>query len=344
MCALVATAAALAAGAGSASAATVAPTITVMTHNLYFGADLTPVLVATDGTSFALAVAAAYDNAQATDFAGRARAWAAEIAAAQPDIVALNEAAVWQLQGNETANFVDLLTAALAARGLSYSPASESTGYDVAAPGLFSTGLLTVRLVQHEVVLVRNEPSLKVLGHATGQYSAVDTLRTVGGPVYLPWSWASADVMFKGHALRFATTHLDPNPAFTNEVPNQNLQAAEFMAGPGSTSLPLIWAGDFNSNAYATTITGVPPNTSTYHDLLAAGLTDAWTAVHPDLTGYTCCHDQFLRSGGLDERIDYVFERGGFTPLAASVSTASTAGGLFDSDHAGVVATFRLPD
>ncbi len=70
-------------------------TVTVMTQNLYFGADLTPVVQATSGTAFLAAVAAAYDQGVVSDWTGRAMQWAKEIAAAKPDLVGLQEAALF---------------------------------------------------------------------------------------------------------------------------------------------------------------------------------------------------------------------------------------------------------
>jgi endonuclease/exonuclease/phosphatase family metal-dependent hydrolase len=328
------------------------PTVTVMTHNLYFGTDLTPAITATSGQAFLGAVGTAYTEAMASNIPARAEAWADEIARADPDLVGVQEAAVWREEAGfdftgaldasvVTADFVAQLQAALAHRGLHYVVASESTGYDVEAPGFFPPATLKdVRLTQHEAILVRDTPSLKWTNPQNGQYAARLALPLVSGQVVsLPWSWASVDVTFRGRTFRFATTHLDPDVGAY-----QQLQAQEFLAGPGSTSLPLLWVGDFNSDAAAPTVTGIVPATATHSDIVAAGLTDAWAAVHPGDPGYTCCHAENLRDNApLDQRIDYIFSRG-FTPLEASLSTGRTPDGLWDSDHDGLVATLRLPD
>jgi hypothetical protein len=79
-------------GPGTATAQAAGGELTVMTRNLSFGTDLGPILAATNQFEFVTAVAAAYTQAQATDFPGRAKAWADEIDHARPDLVGLQEA------------------------------------------------------------------------------------------------------------------------------------------------------------------------------------------------------------------------------------------------------------
>src|SRR5437868_14845057 len=71
-------------------------TVTVMTRNLYFGADLAPVIGAPTTTEFLLGVAGAYNQGVASDWNGRAMQWAKEIAGAKPDLVGLQEAVQWR--------------------------------------------------------------------------------------------------------------------------------------------------------------------------------------------------------------------------------------------------------
>ena len=253
--------------------------LTVMTRNLSFGTDLGPIVAATTEFEFVTAVATAYTQAQATDFPGRAKAWADEIERARPDLIGLQEAALWRTQTpadfsptpNATTVEVDLvalLLAELRSRGLRYEVVIAQTGTDIEAPGLFPTGMVDVRLTHREVILARKAPGLKLTNAQGGQYAAYVTVPTIiGVPVALPWAWASVDVTRNGHSFRFATTHLDPISGVA-----QQLQANEFLAGPGSTTLPIVWVGDFNSNAEGTVITGVPSATATYQSIIASGL------------------------------------------------------------------------
>ena len=75
------------------------PELTVMTQNLYLGADLTPVLSAPNPGAFLVAVAGLYAVVQASDFPTRAAAIAAEIDRNDVDIVGLQEVAKYTTSG-----------------------------------------------------------------------------------------------------------------------------------------------------------------------------------------------------------------------------------------------------
>jgi endonuclease/exonuclease/phosphatase family metal-dependent hydrolase len=345
----------VAAGPGMAITHAAGAELTVMTRNLDFGADLGPIVAATSEFEFVTAVAAAFTQAQATDFPGRARAWADEIEQAQPDLIGLQEAALWRTQTpadfsptpNATiveSDLVALLLAELRSRGLRYEVVIAQTGTDVEAPGLFPTGLVDVRLTHREVILARKSSGLKLTNAHGGLYGASLTLPTViGVPVALPWAWASVDVTRGGRTFRFATTHLDPISGVA-----QQLQANEFLAGPGGTTLPIVWVGDFNSDADATVVTGVPSATATYGSIIASGFSDSWKTKHPSDPGFTCCQATNLLNptSTLTERVDLVLTRGAFHVGRASIvgdeASDRLPSGLWPSDHAGVVVHLDL--
>src|SRR5687767_1396805 len=70
--------------------------ITVMTRNLYFGADLGPLLQAGNVPALIGATTVAYGQVVASDPAARIARIADEITAAQPHIVGLQEAVLWR--------------------------------------------------------------------------------------------------------------------------------------------------------------------------------------------------------------------------------------------------------
>jgi len=72
--------------------------IGVMSRNLYLGADLGPVIAATDVSTFLQAATAAWLMVQKNDFDVRAEALAGEIAARRPGLVGLQEAFMWRTQ------------------------------------------------------------------------------------------------------------------------------------------------------------------------------------------------------------------------------------------------------
>src|SRR4051812_29420705 len=117
-----------------ASAASAGPVdVTVMTRNLYLGANTAAILGAPSLAAIPPAVDAAFDTAIANDFATRARALADEIAASRPHLIGLQEAVIYRTQtpsdqfsGTPTAattvavDFLQILNGELAVRGLSY--------------------------------------------------------------------------------------------------------------------------------------------------------------------------------------------------------------------------------
>ena len=111
--------------------------VTVMTQNLFLGADLNPIFRAPSLFALFAAVGGAWNSVQANDFPARAQALADEIAAARPDLVGLQEATLYRTDvppdGPATPaetvayDYLQLLVDALAQRGLSYEPVSVFT-------------------------------------------------------------------------------------------------------------------------------------------------------------------------------------------------------------------------
>src|SRR5688572_27231384 len=99
----------------------------VMTRNVYLGADLAPAIGAPDLASFVAGNGAVLRQVTATSFPVRAKGLAAEILDAKPDLVGLQEVALWRtgpvsltplLGGPKTAStvrydFLELLLAEL---------------------------------------------------------------------------------------------------------------------------------------------------------------------------------------------------------------------------------------
>jgi endonuclease/exonuclease/phosphatase family metal-dependent hydrolase len=346
--ALLATAAVTAPGAAAAGNRG-KPTVTVMTRNVYLGADLRPIFAASTVPGLFSAVGAAWTSAQANNFAERAHALAGEIEAARPDLVGLQEVALYRTDvpadGPATpatavaADFLRILLDALAERGLAYDPVVVRTGADNELPSGFPP-TMDVRLTIRDVILVRAEgrkPRLRLGSAEQRTYAANLVVSTPVGPAALPRGWASVDVMVKRRTFRFVNTHLE---AFASPI--QVAQANELLAALAAAPAPVVLVGDLNSRADGL-------GTSTYANVVAAGFRDAWAAARPFEPGFTCCHAADLRSASRepDQRIDYVLVRGGIRVAGADVVGEEpddrTPSGLWPSDHAGVVATLALP-
>jgi endonuclease/exonuclease/phosphatase family metal-dependent hydrolase len=317
---------------------------TVMTRNIYVGTDI-DILMMTPPEQIPVVVAQLWAEIQATDFADRAEALADEIAEHQPHLVGLQEASLFRRQspgdyliGNPqdaedvVLDHVDVLLAALADRGLTYSAVAISTGMDVEVPMAVSpTELDDMRLTDHEVILARSGVGIANVDERNFTVNHEIPLLTILR------GWVAVDATIGGNTVRFLSTHLEP-PEIVPDV--QAAQAAEIMAELADETLPVVVVGDLNSNADGT-------STTTYADFLAAGYSDAWGEIgwHP---GMTCCHDDNLQNPTTDfvKRIDYILYRGDLEVVSADVvgddPAERTPAGLWASDHAGVVATLQF--
>ena len=328
--------------------------LTVMTRNLFLGADLTPAYkaLATPGGLAGLpAIVAAIFNptvplgvVQRTDFRARAIALADEIEATRPDLIGVQEAAAWRAQelsgpGAPAAGYdhLELLQAELGGRGLRYRVVAAVDNGDIALP---SAAGYNVGLTDRGAILARDDgrgPVRELSNAQTGSFVNTLPVETAHGTFALARGWASVDARLRGGSVRFVTTHLEgaSSPAAAGA---QLLQAGELIEGPAQTSLAVVMLGDFNSR----------PGRATYESLLAAGFDDAWTRANPGApVGLTCCHAVPLNdpADALRSRIDLILTRGSITARQAVVvgdKPGDFRDGLWPSDHAGVVAKLEL--
>jgi endonuclease/exonuclease/phosphatase family metal-dependent hydrolase len=338
---------ALAASLWAAPAAAHGRQVTVMSRNLYIGANLDPLFGATTLPQLIGAATTVFLESQATRFPERAQAIADEVAATRPDVIGLQETVILRTDtpadGPATPattvvnEYLDLLLAALEARGLHYEVAALVVNVDSELPTALG---FDARATDRDVILVNADrrPKVKVTAAAGSNYAARLVVPTPAGALPFPRGWTSIDVKLGGERFRVVNTHLEVPGS-----PVQVLQGQELLAGPAATTLPTLLIGDYNSRADGT-------GTPTYGMLRAAGFDDAWSDVHPGDPGLTCCWESHLLSPTppFDERIDLVLHRGGFEALSADIVgddpvADRTPSGLFHSDHAGVVATLRLP-
>ena len=332
--------------------------LSVMTQNLYLGSTLTPAITATTPAEFLEAVAEIYGTAVDTDFPRRAEAIADTIAAEEPDLVGLQEVTKWIAQRTVAGSalpsydFLAILQAELAERGLDYSVAAVSQNADIGPAPLvserfgcaFPTTALPpciVTLQDRDVILVNDEtPGLDVLRSESGAYQAQEVLTPpVGAPVSFARGWALIDGTFEGKKFRFVNTHLEVEGFRAT----QEAQAREFLAGPAKAPGAVIATGDFNSAADPAT-TEEP--TATYAALTRSWFEDAW-AVNGGDPGLTCCQNSELDNpqSQLRTRIDLILLHGPVRAREAHVvgdAPIQADQPRWASDHAGVVATLRL--
>jgi hypothetical protein len=341
---------------------TVERAVTVMTRNLYVGADLSPLsgAIATGNPATIIgAVSTFWAGVQGTNFPQRARALADEIAHAEPLLVGLQEVSLFRtgapdsFVGNPTRanhvefDYLEILLAELGKRGLHYAPVAVTQNVDAELPGFVAPGVLRdIRLTDRDVILARTDLPASQLRLSNIQAANFATNLTVpigatGQSFTNLCGWGAVDVTVRGETFRFINTHLQVESATPTVNAIQVAQAKELLKGPASTSLPVILVGDFNSRADGT-------GTATYRVLLGAGFNDAWRDTHLGQPGNTYGHDADLRNTTVNftQRVDLVLYRGGLRAFGADVVgdelADRTPSGLWPSDHGGVVATLGV--
>jgi hypothetical protein len=349
-------------GAGSAYADE-GHSVTVMTQNLYQGTEFRN-FQALQGTTPTLeqalgATTADYGTYVATRFKDRAKLIAAEIARERPELVGLQEVATWHqgvfnpehpfaLPTPVSEDFTQELLAALAADGMQYAAVSRHDNNFTLAFPIATPGLVAVGMVESGVILARTDlppGQLKLSNPQSGTYNAriptIPNSLVPSEPFVFTNSWQSIDVRVRGRAFRFITTHLDAlAPAGVVSGP----QAQELLAGPASTSLPVVLAGDMNS--------GPVLAPAAYDAFVSGGLSDTWTAAGLGAPPLTCCHlaPNDRASDPLatyTEDPDHVFTRGDFSVLGEHLvgneaPNPAPESFIWPSDHAGLVARLAL--
>ena len=148
------------------------------------------------------------------------------------------------------------------------------------------------------------------------------------------------DVRASGHRFRFVTTRLeDPSPDPAALTPLQEAQALELVNIHLASGLPVVFAGDFNTDGFRKW----PTYKLLTQDL---SLTDAWTAANHHAPGLTWGQSPDLLNlfPKFTQRLDLVLFSGRVRVTDADVIGDTlldrAAAGMWPSDHAGLVVTF----
>ena len=317
-------------------------TLTVMTRNLYLGANLDAIVKAKSAPEAFAAVEAGWAQVQANDFPVRARAIAREIATVKPDFVGFQELSLYRTQTpadftvtpatKVVLDYARELRRALAARHPKYRFVAIAPWTDAELPS-GNPPTMDIRLTVRDGLLVRTNAHIRITRVRTAQYATTTPL--FGGLVVAKRGYIVADAVKKGRRFRVATTHLE---SFSDT--SQVAQGQELGDALAAGKFPTVLLGDLNSRADGS-------GTPTHANLLALGFEDAWTQAHPNDAGLSCCHGEDLRElgGPFYSRIDYVLLRNGFRAVAAGIvgqKPSDRIDGLWPSDHAGVWARVRL--
>jgi endonuclease/exonuclease/phosphatase family metal-dependent hydrolase len=340
--------------------------VTVMSRNLYLGADLGPAIDAPDTCAAIDAGGTILNDVDASNFPERAKLLAAEIARAKPDLVGLQEVALWRFQEQSDFtvtpatsvryDFLEILLDELNALGAGYSVAIVQDEFDQELPadrdhsdatddficGADEDGRLTMR----DAILVRDGNDPTVSSPAGGQFENAYSV-ILGGviPINVARGWVSVDVETKKSEFRFVNTHLEAfgDPAI------REAQARELFAPGGPLQVPgqIVLVGDINSGGPLDRVgTGftTPGDEGAYEALTDDfGLTNLGARQ-------TCCYPDVFESVigdyRFDHTVDHVMAKPKVKQLDAYVTgddpSVTGPGGVVASDHGGVVSKLKL--
>jgi endonuclease/exonuclease/phosphatase family metal-dependent hydrolase len=324
--------------------------VTVMTRNIYLGGDIFRPIGSQDIAEFERRAGELWAEVQSTDFVGtRAALLAREIRRTKPDLIGLQEVALWRRgpdgvkDGATTPatqvvyDWLKTFRRRLARLGLRYGVAVKQRETNIEAP--IDAGY-DVRLTMFDVILVKKRKGLRVTRRLKSNYDETIGVPTPAGTLTSTRGWAAVDVRFKGKRFRFVNTHLE---AFADA--QREAQARELIArgGPLRGKRQYIVVGDFNSDP-----NGTESPSGAFDILEGFGLVDTWPRRFGP--GFSCClADSGARdtnADSFDHRIDLILAKPKLRAIRGQVVGDElrdrAPNGLWPSDHAGVVTRLRL--
>jgi endonuclease/exonuclease/phosphatase family metal-dependent hydrolase len=314
--------------APAAQAAAPAPRVTVMTRNLFLGADLIPLAATAPGAPFQQAAGKLFDEVKGTDPDARMKLIAREIADAGPDLVGLQEVSLWRTgpapASTVAYDYTSTLTKELKRLHAHYRVVGLKRGFNVEAP---TDRGFDIRLTLGDAILVRS--GVRVTHVRSGAFSDQLIIPTQAiGPVRVTRGWDSLDARVNGARFHFVNTHLE---AYSQPVRLD--QASELVSGPLKSKLQTVLVGDLNSGPDLADKGDRPP----YQAIAAAGFKPLRSKKS------SCCFTDLTGDAGWDHNVDWIMGKGG-PRLAASdiVGREKTASGNHPSDHGGVISILKL--
>lgn len=345
--------------------------VNVMTRNLYLGADLAPAIGAPSLEAFVAANGKILRDVTANQFPVRARGLAREILEQEPDLVGLQEVALWRtgppslapvLSGVPAAttvryDYLQLLLDQLNKGPDRYEVVVVQDEFDLEAPAdenkvagdgpepAIANAEINGRLTMRDVILVRHGAGVQISNPQSGNFKALLPVPILGKPLIIKRGWTATDAKVRGSGwFRFVNTHLEAFDPATLVPSIRALQAGELVApgGPATSDLPVILLGDLNSDDD----TVAPGDRQAYEALIAAGMVERSTA-----DPLSCCLNSSLLAVGaggkvtdFDHQVDHVMTRDPdqVTLRSSSVTGLFPVNGFWSSDHAGVFSALQL--
>ena len=241
------------------------PTFTVMSRNIYLGADVTVAMKKIP--NLPAAAQFMWDQVSKTDFSTRAVILAKEITDSNADVIGIQEATTWYCKENlfskktKVLDFTDQLLKALNNNyviaqknnttaynpGFSINPIPLLTKVNDAKTfkPLFDQNSASCGFETGDALLIKKSLAAQVVAVGNVEYKATYTIVPVLMKITRGYTWA--DININGTKTRFVTTHLEAIWD-ENKVPNSAIQANQLIDDLKNISTPLVVMGDFNSD------------------------------------------------------------------------------------------------
>ena len=326
--------------------------VTVMTRNLYLGGNLFDLLDPACEKQITVCVAQLYQTVVLSNIPDRMDAVAAEIEANNPDLIGLQEVSLYRRDAvsdfstnpvpnatEVTFDFLQILLDALEARGLDYRVVATNTNADVEFPSTPAPEVLQdIRLTDRDVILARADVTTGTAVERTFDPLITAVIDVGGFPIAFTRGYSTVEATKDDVTFTFANAHLEVGGA----AAQAQIAQAAVLTGAVQNESPLVLVGDFNSNPADAGDDGES------YRIITGPFNDAWTDLRSGDSGFTCCQADDLRNATsmLDTRIDLILYNGDVTATSigrvGADTNDQTPGGLWPSDHAGVVSTLTV--
>ena len=251
--------------------------VSVMTRNVYLGADLSPGIAAQNFNELKDAAGTILNQVDQNNFPVRAKGLAKEILQKRPALVGLQEAALWRtapcgspfIPPQATTvryDYIQLLLNQLNRTGPNYRLVVSQPEFDFESPANTDHSPdhscdINARLTMQDAILARDGSDVATRNPGAGHFDTLLQEPVSGVPVDVTRGWTKVDAKVGGSGwFRFVDTHLEAFDNQTSNHTNQNTdvgngqvrlaQAQELVApgGPARSQLPVVLVGDLNSD------------------------------------------------------------------------------------------------
>jgi endonuclease/exonuclease/phosphatase family metal-dependent hydrolase len=329
--------------------------ITVMSRNLYLGADVGVALELIP--NFPKAAQFMWDQVKKTNFTARAPKLAREAAQDRPEIIGVQEATIWYCKKDlfsdkvEVFNFLDQFIAATKSTGVGYSLVTANgveafnPGYSIAAipyvtkvrdpetfNPIFGQDTASCGFTIGDALLVRDDVKDRIIQVGNTEYDATYSIVPTIMTIYRGYTWA--DFKVQDSVVRLITTHLE-SIWDENKIPNSALQAQQLVADLKDAKMPVVIMGDFNEQPVASETCPTPGGAkcNAYSTMIEAGFENAspdaqnpryftWGASAllngPDKKRISAAK-KFGNQYGFTDRLDYIFTKNAYATVSSKI-------------------------